>query len=372
MLNSTSRLSPDDPMWFRVAMTTACRDADYIPKVPNAGDVVDHPEHPYQIMHNGIKVLSGGYNGLWQTEIVRQLKGHHEPQEEKVFHELLKRIDPGATMLELGAFWAYYSAWFQHAIPNAVNYLIEPDPNSLAVGQANFALNHLKGNFIHGCIASTSGTDPDFIRDDGTHQGPTPRLCVDDLLKTYNIDHLDILHSDIQGAELEMLKGCERSIADHKIRFIFISTHHHSISHDPIIHYKCLEFLIAHNAHIIASHTIDQSYSGDGLIVASFAPADRSIPPIPVSHNTAGNNMYRETEFDLSDVQLQTAHTLAQIKAAHTQVQEALQHQQTTTHDDPAEIRSLLLSLDASLSIADTWKSPIPEGSLNRPYRFFS
>jgi hypothetical protein len=57
------------------------------------------------------------------TEIVKRLWGHHEPQEEKVFHEVLKQIRPGGVMIELGAYWGYYSLWFHKNIVRATNYL---------------------------------------------------------------------------------------------------------------------------------------------------------------------------------------------------------------------------------------------------------
>lgn len=41
-------------------------------------------------MHNGVKVIAGGYYGSWMTEIIRLLQGHHEPQEERVFYENIK------------------------------------------------------------------------------------------------------------------------------------------------------------------------------------------------------------------------------------------------------------------------------------------
>ena len=84
-----------------------------------------------------------------------------------------------------------------------------------------------------------------------------------------------------------------------KIRFIFLSTHHHSISHDPLIHEKCLDFLNEHNAHIIVSHTISESFSGDGLIVASFDKNDAKLKKIDISRNDRGNYIFKPLSYDL-------------------------------------------------------------------------
>jgi len=87
----------------RIEMTMRCRDADCVPKAHNAGAVITEPDGTrVQIMHNGIKVLAGGYYGDWMQDLITRCKGHHEPQEEVVFHEILKYIQPTATMIELG------------------------------------------------------------------------------------------------------------------------------------------------------------------------------------------------------------------------------------------------------------------------------
>ncbi len=47
------------------------------------------------------------------AEIIRCLRGHHEPQEEAVFHQIVERLkheSPAApAIVELGSFWSYYA-----------------------------------------------------------------------------------------------------------------------------------------------------------------------------------------------------------------------------------------------------------------------
>ena len=47
---------------------------------------------PYQLMHNGSrKIILNSYSDTqWLTDVIYGLKGHHEPQEEKCFYEVLK------------------------------------------------------------------------------------------------------------------------------------------------------------------------------------------------------------------------------------------------------------------------------------------
>lgn len=64
----------------RIRITIGCTDCDSIPKVPQAGAVFDGPAGRYQLMHNGIKVVADGSYGRWMTELIRLLRGHHEPE----------------------------------------------------------------------------------------------------------------------------------------------------------------------------------------------------------------------------------------------------------------------------------------------------
>ena len=244
----------------RIQRTVSVRDCDYIPKVSDAGQIRVENDQKIQIMHNGLKVIHGGYHGDWMAKIIATLKGHHEPQEEKVFYEILKHIPKTGTMLELGCFWAYYSAWFNSEIEDAKNYLVEPITEKLELGRITFSLNKMNGEFHLAFVDSSSAEEESFVDWDGTVY-KIQRICVDDFLKKEKIGELNILHADIQGAELSMLEGATDSLSNKKIQFIIISTHG---SH----HNACLESLINYKYNIIASHTIEESASADGLIVA--------------------------------------------------------------------------------------------------------
>jgi hypothetical protein len=93
----------------RAAMTVSRRDCDLIPRWGS------HfiRRQARRILHNGVRIVAVGYYSDWMTGIIERLRGHHEPQEEVVFHEVLRHLPPMATMLELGSFKSYYSLWFK-------------------------------------------------------------------------------------------------------------------------------------------------------------------------------------------------------------------------------------------------------------------
>lgn len=234
----------------RVNKTVSCKDSEYIPKCADAGKVVGG----YQIMHNGLKVVTGCYHGQWMTDLITRCNGHHEPQEEKAFYEVLKYIKPGSCMIEVGSFWAYYSMWFNKEVPDAVNHMIDISEYYVGIGSTNFQLNNLYGNFYVGSV---------------------PSFSIDEFIKQENIDHIHLLHSDIQGHELELLEGSNNSFD--KIDYMFISTHSNEL------HTKCLDFITKKGFIILCEHNLDQAYAADGLIVAKNPLIDTDFTKISIS-----------------------------------------------------------------------------------------
>ena len=252
----------------RIKLTTSCRDCDAIPKVADAGLCFgDNLE--FQRMHNGVVIRRGSYHGEWMTEVIQELRGHHEPQEEKVFAEVLACMDAGASMVELGSFWAYYSMWFQRAVPDAVSIMVEPNAEKLNVGKLHFELNKMTGTFVHGFVGDHSLPSARFVDWDG-REAWIPQVGVDELMAQRKMEYVDILHADIQGAEYSMLESAKLALAGRRIKYLFLSTH-------GCEHARCLRLIRHHGYRIIAEHSVLESVSGDGLIVA--ASPDLPLPP---------------------------------------------------------------------------------------------
>lgn len=286
----------------RIAITTVVRDTDRIPKVPGAGSVEQRDGRRVQIMHNGVLIEEGCYYPDWTTEIIRRLRGHHEPQEEVAFHILVERLreEGGApTMLELGSFWAYYSLWLKHALPETRCLLVEPDPEHLDVGRRNFALNGRSGEFLQAAVGRRHDRSVRLVLESDGRPHRVRGVTVDGLLDDHRIERLDVLLSDVQGPELEVLRGASAAIRDRRIRFFVISTHHHTISGDPLTHQRCLRLLREVGAHVIAEHSVPESCSGDGLIVASLDPRDVDLH-VDVSVVRSRDSLFGELEWDLA------------------------------------------------------------------------
>ena len=239
----------------------APNDCAEIPKVAGAGRHVSDSEGDYQLMHNGIKIRLGSYYDDINAVIIEKLQGHHEPQEELVFYKVLQQLPENPVMIEAGSYWGYYSLWFKKEKPAGCVYLIEPLDQHLEAGRMNFAANGMEGNFFKAYVGSSS-EPPHTLKMEGSVVKDVERITIDDFMESHDISHLHLLHADVQGAELDLLKGCEKALGAGKVGYIFISTHGGSV------HNECMDLLARQNYRIIANHTRDESFTTDGLIVA--------------------------------------------------------------------------------------------------------
>ncbi len=214
----------------------------FIKRCPDSGKV----ENNIVTLHNNIKVYKNCYYGNF-SDILILNKGCHEPAEERMFQLILEDISENGIMIELGSYWAFYSIWFNKVIKNAKNYCIEPEIKNLDIGKKNCLLNNVEADFTLGFIGKNKINIPDFM-------------------KSKNIEKIDILHSDIQGYEFEMLTDIVNKsnlLKENKIKYIFISTH------SDKIHYDCIDLLKKNDYRIIASSDFEtETFCFDGIIVA--------------------------------------------------------------------------------------------------------
>lgn len=260
----------------RIKITSSCRDCDTLRKHKKAGMIeTDADGDKIQYMFNGVKILWDTYHSPWMNTIIENLKGHHEPQEELCFYYVLETLGENANMIELGSNWSYYSIWFNKFINNPTNICIEPVIEHMLNGQKNSKKNNCSNiSFINGCVGR------DYAENIKFHNWDSRILNID----RYSIEKIitgtdlffDIIHSDIQGAELDMLKG-SINVLD-RIGYFIISTH------GDLVHNECLNFLKSNGFKILVEHNGKESYSVDGLILAiNKSNVDK------YEHNIGGN-----------------------------------------------------------------------------------
>jgi FkbM family methyltransferase len=278
----------------RTLMTLRCRDCDGVPKVADAGRIIRANDQLVQVMHNGVWVVAGGYHGEWMAHIIRGLRGHHEPQEELVFHALLRFVRHNSLIVELGSFWAYYSLWYLHEVPGSHAICVEPDPAHMAIGRQNAQLNHLQDNvqFVEGWVG---GSNEEAVTRQCESTGESRTLPCFDMPRLEALaagQVIELVHIDAQGAELEFIKGMAEPVRRGRVRFLVASTHHAAISGSATTHQDCLSAIREMGGVVLVEHDVQASFSGDGLIAASFLPHDHDIELPAISRNDPAKSLF--------------------------------------------------------------------------------
>ncbi len=253
-----------------------------IPEAPHprapAGEAFERGGERVQRMHDGVLVPAGGYYGAWMTRLIETCAGRHEPQEEHVFDAVMRTVPARARMIELGAFWAYYSAAFLSARGDeAEALLVEPDPLNLGVGLETMRLNGLRAHARLGMVAGPRPLPPTRFGFD--HEASPRPFSVADWMRLSGWDQLDVLHADVQGAETRLLADVASLLRARKITNVMISTH------TPELHMTCLSRLSELGYFILCDYDLSESYSFDGFVCAR-SPDASPLPYMDVARRS--------------------------------------------------------------------------------------
>ena len=160
-------------------------------------------------------------NGFFEDKAERKLIDIFE----KELLNLKDKKNPPYSMIELGSNHAWYSLLFKSIFgeKETVSILIEPLIHHMERGKRHFELNNYKGIFYDTIIGKAKKTN------DGTvHSVPVADLKK--IINENNLDKIDILHSDIDGFEVDLLLDYEDLFKNGTFDLIFLLTHSGGIS----------------------------------------------------------------------------------------------------------------------------------------------
>jgi hypothetical protein len=186
---------------------------------------------------------------------------------EKCVLDLKEKNKTKYNMIELGSNYSYYSMLFKKIIePNkSFNLLLEPYEKYMKTGKEHFEINNLEGVFLEERIYNpTPWCDITFT---------CPTTTIDELMDRYEIDELDILHSDIDKSEVYALDSAKHALENKKIDTLFIMTHPQtpeegwSTEENPTqLHLRCKEILFNYGYTLVYDHP-RCDLAGDGMLV---------------------------------------------------------------------------------------------------------
>jgi FkbM family methyltransferase len=178
-----------------------------------------------------------------QDEIARDvcLLGGYEPQVSRALTALVSR---GATVVDVGANWGYFTLLAAHLTgPGGRVLALEPDRRPFALLERNCALNRLA------CVTSlpvAAGRGREELVLDGyadaaTNRGVSrtrhreagaradlpvvPAAALDELLDDQGVAAVDLVKIDVEGAEDGVLEGMSKGLAAGRYRRVLLELH---------------------------------------------------------------------------------------------------------------------------------------------------
>lgn len=246
---------------------------------------------------NGVRVFE---DQLLEEQRARYRKRNvHEAEEEEIFIDLVRRLPSDGCYVDVGAAIGYYLILGRKISPRLAIHGLEPLERHRRLLSENLSLNGLtNGDFTIHPEGLTSSEGSDTLMDRGyssrlTGPGERQNLSLSArwkrllesiglrrsknatlTIRTITLDTLvrrigreiDLLQMDVQGLEVEVLKGGAESLKAGAVKTFLIGTHGRKIG--LTLHEQCRDLLQA-SGYAIEIDQPDTREQPDGILVAS-------------------------------------------------------------------------------------------------------
>lgn len=147
---------------------------------------------------------------------------------------ILNNLKPNDTFIDVGACIGDYSLFASSIITKGRIYAFEPFKKSIEMFEENIRLNNIKNiSIFNGVASDKNGYEHlsiekesevnHIVHEKNIHNGiKIPSITLDRYITENNIKQVAILKIDVEGSEMKVLKGAEKSIRNKKIKKILI------------------------------------------------------------------------------------------------------------------------------------------------------
>ena len=192
-----------------------------------------------------LPIVAGPLRGRWwlpqsRGKILRILGGTYEPEQTQLFEQ---HIPPGATVFDVGAHVGYYTLLASVLVGDTGRvWAFEPNPTNHAFLRRHVAVNRRENVHIENAAVSDRSGTASFAFGTGSGTGhldthgslEVRTVRLDDFCREHGVQP-GFLKIDVEGAELDVLRGAEETVAARPV--IFLSTH------GAQVHAACLAWL---------------------------------------------------------------------------------------------------------------------------------
>ncbi|HEY3663508.1 MAG TPA: FkbM family methyltransferase [Chthoniobacterales bacterium] len=245
---------------------------------------------------NGVRVYE---DQLWPGQRARYEKRNvHEAEEEDIFVDLIRKLPPEGCYVDVGAAIGYYLILARKLASRLAIHGVEPLERHRRLLSENLLLNGLTDNdfTIHPeGLTSSEGSQAFLDRGYSSKLAPAggnemvslsrrwkgfleaiglrrpknatiliPTITLDSLVRRIGRP-IDLVQMDVQGLEVEVLKGASESMRSGAIRTFLVGTHGRVLG--LTLHQECRQLLQA-NGYAIEVDQPDTKEQPDGVLVA--------------------------------------------------------------------------------------------------------
>lgn len=192
----------------------------------------------YQIVKPSVESFSVGAStsrfDMTEASLYRHDFRADLDSERDVIMRVLSEIHPDDVFFDIGANVGIYSLFVGDTIENGEVVAFEPHPERAAMFERNAELNDLEVDLKRVALSNETG-EMDLVTDGTTRHrlasgdvnGGTSVNVVpgDDLVSRGEIPVPNVIKLDVEGGEMDALRGLEQTIVDGGVRAVFCEVH---------------------------------------------------------------------------------------------------------------------------------------------------